>query len=272
MLGLRRNPLGEINKKVERLEDALRGAAKLFASVEGTGQQNQGDLLEPHWRTLHSMRARIKNESAGSRRRTAMLQVLALKLPKDSTQLVGSAHRMQKLRNMQTGKPLGQNPKFADVFKRTYELDRAITRFNRKVFPRRKPIDPEKAPEYAGIRRLRDSIRAMDKRVSKKLSLKKLEEWADLMPQIDFNNPRQVRRLAGVYVHDHVSFQTWLVCYRSDAPGRPLVQVEMTDKFPAQFNFAMYDELSEGCYDYLVIATLPRWRICWKFSSHMWRP
>ena len=190
-------------------------------------------------------------------------------LSADSHELRKAAQELKTFRDARTGKSIDRHPQFADIFRCTRNLDRAINKLFRQISPRPRPVDPEKDPEFAGMRRLRDAIRAMDKRLSRQLNLKELEDWAALMPEIDFENPQQVRRLAVVYVHDQVLFQSWQVCYRSNAPGRPLVRVDISVRFPGEFNFARYDHLSGGYYDYLVIATFPKWRICWKFSRHL---
>ena len=96
--------------------------------------------------------------------------------------------------------------------------------------------------------------------------MENLATWCERIPIPDWDDARQLRRLAGFYLASTITWQVWEIRYRSDAPGRPLNLLTITTDVPDPDFLELYD-LPYGHHDgYYIAATLPRWHIVWKFS------
>ena len=168
------------------------------------------------------------------------------------------------------GRRPSDTPPFRDVYRRHAKLGEAIQSLSPPV-QRPERIDPEQDSDYEQARKLRQAIRALDKRAAKNLSsdylrLENLAAWCERIPIPDWHDARQLRRLARFYLASTITFQVWEIRYRSDRPGRPLNLLTVTTDLPDPELLELYD-LGNGDHDtYYIAATLPRWHIVWKSS------
>ena len=171
------------------------------------------------------------------------------------------------------GRRPSETPPFREVYHRHAKLGKAIQSLSTPRVQRPQRIDLEKDPAYKEARKLRQAIRALDKRAAKNLSseylrLGNLATWCERIPISDWDDPQQLRRLARFYLASTIAFQVWEIRYRSDAPGRPLNLLTITTDLPDPELLERYD-LGNGNHDaYYIVATVPRWHIAWKFSRN----
>ena len=183
----------------------------------------------------------------------------------------GSAREFDQRVVIGKGLRPSETPPFREVYRRHAELRKAIQSLLTPPVQRPQRIDLEKDAAYEEARKLRQAIRALDKRAAKNLSseylrLENLATWRERIPISDWDDPRQIRRLARFYLASTITWQVWEIRYRSNAPGRPLNLLTITTDVPDADFLELYD-LTYGRHDgYYVAATLPRWHIVWKFS------
>ena len=164
-----------------------------------------------------------------------------------------------------------ETPPFREVYRRHTKLRKAIQSLLTPPVQPPQRIDLEKDPAYEEARKLLQAIRALDKRAAKNLSseylrLDNLAKWCERIPISDWDDPRQLRRLARFYVANTITWQVWEIRYKSDAPGRPLNLLTTTTEVPDPDFLKLCDPM-HGDHDvYYVAATLPRWHIVWKSS------
>ena len=169
------------------------------------------------------------------------------------------------------GRRPSETPPFREVYRRHAKLGKAIQRLSTPRVQRPQRTDVEKDPAYEEARKLRQAIRALDKRAAKNLSseylrLGNLAMWCERIPISDWDDPQQLRRLARFYLASTITFQVWEIRYRSDAPGRPLNLLTITTDLPDPELLERYDLGNGHHIAYYIVATVPRWHIVWKFS------
>ncbi len=103
------------------------------------------------------------------------------------------------------GRRPSETPPFREVYHRHAKLGKAIQSLSTPRVQRPQRIDPEKDPAYEEARKLRQAIRALDKRAAKNLSseylrLGNLATWCERIPISDWDDLRQLRRLARFYL------------------------------------------------------------------------
>ncbi len=171
------------------------------------------------------------------------------------------------------GRRPSETPPLREVYRRHAKLGKAIQRLLTPRVQRPQRIDLEKDPAHEEARRLRDAIRALDKRAAKNLSpeylkLENLATWCERIPISDWDDPRQLRQLARFYLASTITWQVWEIRYKSDAPGRPLVPLTITTDLPDPELLDLYDLGNADHSAYYIAATVPRWHIVWKFSRN----
>ncbi len=128
----------------------------------------------------------------------------------------------------------------------------------------------ERAPHYAYLRVLRDAICKVCPALGKKVDLRRLEAWVNMMPSIDFSNPAQVRRLANVYALEHVHNQEWELRYRPAMAGRFMALLMPLAGFPTPEILLSFDRRLGLNPVYVVAARKPSWRVVWQTSTQGW--
>ena len=175
------------------------------------------------------------------------------------------------------GRRPSETPPFREVYRRHTKLRKAIQSLLTPPVQRAQRIDPEKGPASEDARKLHQAIRALYKRAAKNLSseylkLDNLARWCERIPISDWDDLRQLRRLARFYVASTITFQVWEIRYKSNAPGRPLNLLTITTDVPDS-NLLQLCDLTYGHHDvYYVAATLPRWHIVWKSTWNYLSP
>lgn len=178
-----------------------------------------------------------------------------------------SAREFDKRVAIRGGRP-SQSPPFRDVYRRQVKLGEAIRSLLAPQTRRPQRIDPEKDPDYEQPRKLRQTIRALDKRAARNLSLEDLSRFCGTIPVFDWDDPRLLSRLARFYLASLEAFQVWEIRYRSRAPGRPLNLLTMTSELPDPEFLQACNEMY-GAHDvYYIAATVPRWRVVWLSSGN----
>ena len=167
------------------------------------------------------------------------------------------------------GRRPSETPPFREVYRRHAKLGKAIQGLLTPRVQRPQRIDLEKDAAYEEARKLRQAIRALDKRAknlsSEYLRLENLAKWCGRIPIYDWDDPRQLRRLARFYVASTITLQVWEIRYKPNAPGRPLHLLTITTEVPDPEFLRLCDPMH--VHDvYYVAATLPRWHIVWKSS------
>ena len=112
------------------------------------------------------------------------------------------------------GRRPSETPPFREVYHRHAKLGKAIQSLSTPRVQRPQRIDLEKDPAYEEARKLGQAIRALDTRAAKNLSsehlrLENLAKWCERIPIPDWDDPRQLRRLARFYLASTITFQVW---------------------------------------------------------------
>ncbi|MDP2949462.1 MAG: hypothetical protein Q8P22_07980 [Chloroflexota bacterium] len=121
------------------------------------------------------------------------------------------------------------------------------------------------SPLTGPVKLLRDALKQLDRRAAKGVSLQEMVHWCDRFPEVRWDDPRQVRRVARIALLNGIPGQMWEVRRCSSAPGRPLLPVNQSTFFPDEQTL---DDCNQACghrSNYYVAATRPRWRIVWTF-------
>ena len=113
----------------------------------------------------------------------------------------GSAREFDRRVMIKKGGRPSETPPFREVYRRHAKLRKAIQGLLTPRVQRPQPINPEEDPAYEEARKLRQAIRALDKRAAKNLSsqylkLENLAKWCGKIPISNWDDPRQLRRLA----------------------------------------------------------------------------
>lgn len=110
---------------------------------------------------------------------------------------------------------------------------------------------------------------SVDARVTRRVSRESLARWLTAYDAPEWEEDFELLRLAKLFVAWSHPLQEWALCWRSDAPGRPLRSM------PVESFFLTDDQLRDlerhiGRHDEFFIAALrPRWRIVCS-SSWQW--
>ena len=109
---------------------------------------------------------------------------------------------------------------------------------------------------------LRECVATMDNGLAGKLGVEELEYWASRDPLTDFENPRQIVRLARLLVLNNVPDQIWEIRCRSGPPVRRLQLVGTRDGLPSLEELW---RIGRECnaQEMIVAARKPSWRIAW---------
>ena len=129
---------------------------------------------------------------------------------------------------------------------------------------------PRGDPQLEEARRLRAAICAIDKGQDKRLSLREFRDWCFGFFAFDWDDPMLVHRAALIYLLSDDPYQEFEVLYRSNAPGRPLVLIRRFFEFPDSDSLQECIEIAGHRVDFHIAATVPRWRLVWKFSADLW--
>lgn len=262
-LGWKRDRVGEVVRRQEHLEGAFQKAVGRLGSshLEGFVRSLVGQWHRDLLRVRSSIRALARErETQGLVTRDASYEL------RDSFAAASrSAREFDKLVAIRGGRP-SQFPPFQNVYRRQVKLGEAIRSLLAPPTRRPQRMDPDKDPEYEQPRKLRNAIRALDKRAARKLSLEDLARWCGRIPVFDWDDPRLLCRLAKFYLASLETFQVWEIRYRSRAPGRPLNLLTITSELPDPEFLQACNEMY-GPHDvYYIAATVPRWRVVWLSS------
>ena len=123
--------------------------------------------------------------------------------------------------------------------------------------------DMEHSPYYQIPRILREAVKRRDSRLGKNLGLTYLDDWVMEFTGLDWQNSKMVKKVANLFILDHIPDQTWELRYRSKSPGRPYVLVMTIVDLPRPELLKVHGLPPAGYY---IAATLPTWCIAWKMS------
>jgi hypothetical protein len=273
MAGLlwKRDRISEVVRRHRDLEKAFQSAVQRL----GPGYQKEAiRSLLGEWR--HHLTELGSSVQGMAQKRTTHGRLTAdsANVLRDSFAAVSrSAQEFDRRVVIGKGRRPSDTPPFREVYGRHAKLRKAIQSLLTPPVQRPERIDPETDPDYEQARKLRQAIRALDKLAAKNLSseylrLENLAAWCERIPISDWDDPRQLRRLARFYLASTITWQVWEIRYKSNAPGRPLNLLTITTDVPDPELLELYD-LGNGDHDaYYIAATLPRWHIVWKFSRN----
>jgi hypothetical protein len=145
-----------------------------------------------------------------------------------------------------------------DVEGPTHRLKEALTRLSQEEH-----LTTGLLPGHVML--LREALKRLDKVAAKGMSLQELDYWCDRFPEVRWDDPREVRRIARVALLASIPGQVWEVRRRGVALGRPLLPVNQSVFFPDEETLDAYDQVCGRQPNYYVAATRPRWRIVWSF-------
>ena len=265
----KRDRVSEVIRRYKDLEKAFQSAVRRLGPSH---EEEPIRSLLGEWRRHLIELAGSISGLAQKRTTHGRLTAGGSNFPRESFAAVSrSAREFDQRVTIGKGRRPSQTPPFREVYRRHAKLGKAIHSLSTPRVQRPQRIDLEKDPAYEEARKLRQAIRALDKRAAKNLSseflrLENLAKWCERIPIPDGGDPRQLRRLARFYLASTITFQVWEIRYRSDAPGRPLNLLTITTELPDPELLERYDLGNGHHIVYFIAATIPRWHIVWKFS------
>lgn len=265
----KRDRVSEVIRRYRNLEEAFQSAVRRL----GPNYQKEAiRSLLGEWRHHLNQLGRTVRGLAQKRTAHGRLTAGGANDLRDSFAAVSrSARELDQRVVIGKGRRPSETPPFREVYHRHANLGKAIQSLSTPRVQRPQRIDLEKDPHYEQARKLRQAIRALDKRAAKNLSseylnLQNLAKWCERIPMPDWDDPRQLRRLARFYLASTITFQVWEIRYKSDAPGRPLNLLTITTDLPDPELLEQYDLGNGHHIAYYIAATVPRWHIVWKFD------
>ena len=172
----KRDRVSEVVRPQEHLEGAFQkavgrlGSSHQEESVRSLVGQWYGDLLQ--------MKSSIQALARERETQGRVTRGAGYELRDSFAAATTSAREFDKHVLIRGGRP-SQSPPFRDVYRRQVKLDEAIRSLLAPPTRRPQRMDPEKDPEYEQPRKLRQAIRALDKRAARNLSLEVSVLWKD---------------------------------------------------------------------------------------------
>lgn len=134
------------------------------------------------------------------------------------------------------------------------------------------PVRGERDSRYGEGWVLKQALEVIAPAVARQSSLAIVEAWIEnCAPVTDFQNPRDVIRLARIYAMALVPDQLWELRFISEHPERSMVLVTILDGMPPRGTLERFVEPAD--WDervYVIAARKPNWRALWRGQLWDW--
>ena len=108
--------------------------------------------------------------------------------------------------------------------------------------------------------------RFADPKGTRRLSRESLARWLSSYDIPEWEEEVELTRLAKLFAACSYPWQEWMICWRSEAPGRPLRSLPVDSCFPREELVRDLEDRFGRQEEYFIAARRPHWRIVWRSS------